>query len=79
MQKFRYDDAAAAALRVAEPDLRVWRYSGTTWMNVTDTRDDAAKTITSLAAASLGTPTFFAVAPDSWPRRVPCASTSCPR
>ena len=67
---FRYDDAAAAALRVAESDLRVWRYSGTTWMNVTDTRDDAAKTIASLPVGSLGTPTFFAVAPSPFPGTV---------
>jgi hypothetical protein len=60
---FRYDDAATAAQGVAEADLKLWRYNGAKWVDVTDTRDNTAKTITSQSASSSIAPTFFAVAP----------------
>jgi hypothetical protein len=60
---FRYDNAAAAAQGVAEDDLRVWKYNGANWVNVTDTRDTTAKTITSQSITSWPkATTFFAVA-----------------
>lgn len=59
---FRYDDAAAATLGIAEADLRLWQFDGEWWVNVDGTLDTAAKTITSKWVGSLANPTFLAVA-----------------
>jgi hypothetical protein len=65
---FRYDDAAAATLGIAESDLHLWQYNGSWWTNVEGTRDAVAKTITSKAVGSLAATMFFAVAPTPPPR-----------
>jgi len=49
---FRYDDAGAAALGLAEADLRLYHFTGSQWLDVTASVDTVAKTITSLAMDS---------------------------
>jgi hypothetical protein len=58
----RYDDAAAVAINLGEADMRIWRYDGAGWVDVTASRDDVAKIITSDPVGSLASPTLFAVA-----------------
>jgi hypothetical protein len=68
---FRYDHMAVVALDIPESDLRVWRYNGSQWVDVTGSWDSTAKTLTSASGGSLATTTFFAVATPQPPSKPP--------
>ena len=53
--KFRYDDAMAAALGLSESGLRLYRFAGGQWNDVTASVDTTAKTATSASVTGLGT------------------------